>query len=153
MATTYNEIFDIFDRKVDAIDWIDEADSEVTLDKRQLLESGLSFFLLPRFDVEDRNDEGFNATLSPIEKEILATLMKVEWLKKQIASWRLIELQYHTKDWAIGNQQAHLKQLINLQEKTEKEANKLQSNYDRVRNGKIFDYSRLVGKGGDNDRL
>lgn len=149
MGTPYQEIYDAFLAKVKEDEWTDLSEIDYYIeDWKSLLHSALPFFKFPRFDVTLNDDENCfeNATLTREEVEILANLMKQEWLDRIINSWDQVKVMYDERDFSPANMVA---QLIKLSEATTKKTRQLQKNYSRSINKdgikKPFDYTQLGG--------
>lgn len=149
MGTPYQTIYDSFLAKVKEDEWTDLSEIDYYLeDWKSLLHSALAFFKFPRFDItlDDEANCFKNATLTREEIEILANLMKQEWLERIINSWDQVKVMYDERDFSPANMVA---QLIKLSEATAKKIRLLQKNYSRSINTngikKPFDYTQLGG--------
>lgn len=149
MGTPYRDIYDAFLAKVKEDEWTDLSELEYYIeDWCALLHSALTFFKFPRFDTT-LNDEAQcfeNAVLTREEIEIIANLMKQEWLDRIINSWDQVKVMYDERDFSPANMIA---QLIKLSEATMKKTRMLQKNYSRSINNqgikKPFDYTQFGG--------
>ena len=72
-------------------------------------------------------------------------LMKNEWLKRCLATWRVIQQQYHTKDFEFLSQANHMSKLIDLVELSNKEVLNMTNVYSRMQNHQPFNWSQLAG--------
>lgn len=149
--TPYQVVYDSFLAKVKEDDWCNETDIEMMLcDWRAILESAIPFFKFPRVSLR-RNDEGFIEDLGDDEVQILANLMKEEWLSRTINSWENVKVMYDERDFSQANL---LDKFIKLQENVQAKNRKLQKMYSRSildkEDGlrKPYDYTKLAG-GGD----
>ena len=118
MATLYTDIYDLFlteitDYKLDKLYSQSVADFEVYL-------QGFLIRSLPKFynctkDLTDRDDDDgtFTETLTTTEKDILATLMAIQWLKKEIQNVSQINVHLTDKNFK------HYAEGQNLKEKSE----------------------------------
>ena len=71
--------------------------------------------------------------------------MKNEWLKRCLASWRLIQQQYHTKDFEFLSQANHMAKLQSMVELSNAEVLNMTNVYSRMREHKPFNWSQLAG--------
>lgn len=149
MATPYQKVYDSFLAKVKEDEWTDLSEIDYYIeDWCTLLHSALAFFKFPRFDttLDDENNCFPNADLTSEEIEILANLMKQEWLDRIINSWDQVKVMYDERDFSPANMVA---QLIKLSDATYKKTRILQKNYSRsiTKNGmkNPFDYTRFGG--------
>jgi hypothetical protein len=154
--TSYEIVYNAFLSKVTADDWTDEfagagdillSEEEIKQDLRSILENALPYFKYPRTSLA-RNDEGFEADLTPEEIAIISEYMKVEWLDRTIHTWENVKVMYDERDWSPANL---LKQFISLMEMSTKKALKLEKLYSRSITGedgmrKPFSFSQLAGK-------
>lgn len=150
MGTPYQVVYDAFLAKVKEDDWSDASNIEMMLeDWRSILESAIPFFKFPRISL-NRNDEGFIEKLGTDEVQILANLMKEEWLSRTINTWENVKVMYDERDFSQANL---LDKFIKLQETVQAKNRKLQKMYSRsitdpsdgIR--RPFDYSKLAGGG------
>ena len=138
----------VYDRFLGKI--TDDMYMEMTLldtlrDLQNLLVEAIPMFEFPRINIYDYqkfeltvdddntvNDEScFFLKLTTEEINILATLMKLIWLRRQIASIENIRMKYSGTDFKFTSQANHLGKLITLQETIEKEDRHNQRLYKR----------------------
>jgi hypothetical protein len=147
MGTSFQEVYDFLLAKTDAKEWAWTEDLELLqADWKMMLRMAIQSFLFPRIGLEVEEDEegnsvGFKNELTDAEKQVLATYMKHEWLKRTITNWKNIEMLYHDKDFKISGKAAHLNALINLEAVYDEECKKIANKYSR----KVFDYKTLAG--------
>ena len=115
-------------------------------------------FEFPRFNVfdytevavDDDEDYGyFNSVLTPEEINILARLMYIEWLNRQILNTDVVRQKYSSKDFSLTSQASHLKTLLSAKASYESKCKSLQRLYKRrtiTENGVIPNYDGLGGK-------
>jgi len=149
--TPYQTIYDAFLAKVTEDDWSDETDIDTILyDWRSILESAIPFFKFPRVSLQ-RNSEGFVNELGEEEIQILANLMKEEWLSRTINTWENVKVMYDERDFSQANL---LDKFIKLLDQCQAKNRKLQKQYSRSILSKEdglkrpFSYSKFAG--GDN---
>jgi len=141
MGTQFQEVYDFLLAKTDAKEWAWTEDYELLQeDWKMLLRMAIQSFLFPRISLEC-TDEGFIEELGDAEKQVLATYMKHEWLKRSITNWKNIEMLYHDKDFKISGKASHLNALINLEAVYDEECKKIANKYSR----KVFNYTNLAG--------
>ena len=141
MGTEFSEIYDFLLAKTDAKEWAWTEDLELLqADWQMLLRMAIQSFLFPRISLDIENGSFVNE-LTDAEKQVLATYMKHEWLKRSITNWKNIEMLYHDKDFKISGKAAHLNALINLEAVYDEECKKVANKYSR----KVFDYTALAG--------
>jgi len=146
MATELQEVYDFLLAKTDAKEWAWTEDIELLqADWKMLLRMAIQDFLFPRVSLElEENIDGetvFVDTITDAEKQVLATYMKHEWLKRCITNWKNIEMLYHDKDFKISGKASHLNALINLEAVYDEECKKVANKYSR----KVFNYTDLAG--------
>ena len=145
--TALDEVYDFLLAKTDAKEWAWTEDLNLLQsDWKMLLRMAIQDFLFPRISLEIINDidsgqEVFAEDITDAEKQVLATYMKHEWLKRSITNWKNIEMLYHDKDFKISGKAAHLNALINLEAVYDEECKKMANKYSR----RVFDYTTLAG--------
>ena len=146
--TPYQIVYDAFLAKIREDEWCNEIDIEMILaDWRAILESALLLFKFPRVNLSNRDDCGFDAKLTNEEIQILANLMKEEWLSRTINTWENVRVMYDERDFSQANL---LDKFIKLLEHTQNKNKRLQKQYSRAvvdKDGikKPFDYTKLAG--------
>ena len=146
--TPYEVVFDSFLAKIQEDDWCEYLDeSEYKKDWMALLRAAMSQFKFPRFNTKLDDENSFNSVLTDQEVEILAQLMKQEWLDRTIHDWQQVKLLYDERDFSPANM---LAQLIKALEFTSQKVNKLQKSYsrsilDEEGNKNVFDYTVFGG--------
>lgn len=87
MATPLQKVYDAFLAKVEADDWMmNEYWDEVEKDWRQILDQAIFQFRYSRISLE-HNDTEFDNELTNDEIQVLANLMKLEWVRRCVATW------------------------------------------------------------------
>ena len=145
MATPLQTIYDAFLAKVEADDWMltEENRELVKEDWRMILDAAIVQFRYPRVSL-DYEGEDFKEDLGNDEIQVLANLMKLEWICRCIATWDNIRQLYSDKDFSQAN---FLDKLNKTGEQVRAECRTLLDRYDRAENykpNKIF--GRLAGK-------
>ena len=105
MATPLQDVYDAFLSKIEADDWmLTEEENVVTEDWRMLLNAAIMQFRYPRVSLDyDRDSAIFTDDLSNDEIQILANLMKLEWIRRCISTWDNIRQLYSDKDFSQAN--------------------------------------------------
>lgn len=147
MSTPYSDVYGSFLARIEEDDWLQEEDLEVVdADMFEILKMAVFDFRFPRVSLEfDGADPKFTNTLTNAEIQVLATIMKSHWLRRQINTWRNIKQQYSTRDFELSSQANHLDKLLKSLEATEKEMRRVFDTYDRSRNGSVYPYRDLAG--------
>lgn len=119
-------------------------------DCRNMLQEAIPGFEFPRFSltefdgVDYDNSNSFAADLTDEEINILARLMLLKWLGRQINSVENTRMKYTGSDFKMTSQANHLSKLLNLQTENERldrhyqrlykrrrtESSKIRSNWD-----------------------
>jgi len=150
MATPYSEVFGAFLARIEEDDWMREENNSVVLaDMEQILKMAIFDFRFPRVGLGISTDEFgvsyFTNTLGNAEIQVLATLMKLHWLRRQVNTYRLIKQQYSTRDFEFSSQANHLDKLLKSLEFCERETRKTFDTYDRSRDGSPYNFRDLAG--------
>lgn len=153
MSTPYEKIFDSFLAKVNEDDWSNPEELDYHIeDWKGLLHSALALFKFPRFNLtcDDIAEEMPEADLTQEEIEIIANLMKQEWLDRTIHTWDQVKTMYDERDFSQANM---LSQLIKAYNTVANKNYHLQKTYsrsimDKNGNKSVFDYRIFGGKNG-----
>lgn len=125
MATTYDEIRDLFLSKMSDQDLI--ALDEINLNEifDQYLKSAIPKFRYCRKNLNNRDDSlrVFNETLSESEKDILSSLCVVAWLDMQIRNKEAFRNVLTTKDFNIHSPANLLKELNAIRDAVHSDVN------------------------------
>ena len=105
MATPLQEVYEAFLSKIEADDWmLTEEENVVTEDWRMLLNAAIMQFRYPRVSLDyDKESAVFTDELGNDEIQILANLMKLEWIRRCISTWDNIRQLYSDKDFSQAN--------------------------------------------------
>lgn len=146
MATSFQDVYDVFLSKVEADDWMTtEYWDIVKKDWKMLLDAAIMRFRYPHISLDyDAKAECFDETLTNDETQILASFMKYEWLSRCVNTWDNIRHLYSTKDFSQAN---YLDKLIKDQAQCMDDCLFLLDRYDRsirYKPNKIF--GKLAGK-------
>lgn len=151
--TEYQTIFNAFLAKITADDWAQDMDvNAIFSDWVSIMESALPLFKFPRCSLKRTYDEDFADgyffdELGDQEIQIIATLMKQQWLERTIHNWENVKVMYDAIDFSQGNL---LNNFIKLLEHTKNESIKLQKTYsrsieDKDGNRRPYPFSKLAG--------
>ena len=151
MSTKTSVVYGAFFARILEDDWLNEEDDQVVnQDLLEILKMAIFNFRFCRvkltLGIEDETGEDiFINELGNDEVQVLAICMKLEWLRRQINTYRLIKQQYSTKDFAFSSQANHLSNLLKSLEFAEAEQKTAFDLYGRVRNGSVFPYRNFAG--------
>lgn len=145
---TLQNVYDAFLCKVNEDDWAritSPEDMEWLLkDWRSIFNSAVPYFRFPRCSLAlDETETYFiDEKMSVHEVEILAVLMKQEWLKRSVDTWENIKTQYSESDFSQANL---LDTFIKLRREVKEEADLLERGYYRSRDKKPYSFGKLSG--------
>lgn len=118
-----------FTKKIDIID-----ESDLSADDFLL---GVVWNNLPEdVDTPQRviiDNSSFNCELSPEEINILAILMMVAWLQRQVTSIENTRMKYSGPDFKMTSQANHLAKLLNALSECQRQSHHMQRLYKRRR--------------------
>lgn len=113
-------------------------EQDVMKDLELMLRSAVTKFRFPRFPIfdyvlSDEENEGFfNSVLSYDEIEILAQLMMVEWMTRQLATYENTKQKtYSSSDFKLSSQANHMDKLMKIRASFEADVSKTQNLYSR----------------------
>ena len=139
--TYFREIYNCFLGKITDDMYVEWTKQDTLKDCQSILINALPKFEFPRFRLfnyirEDATDIGednsyFEDSLSLEEINILATLMMIEWLGRQINSIENTRQKYYSSDFKMSSQAAHLGKLLDAQEENNRVNIHLQRMYKR----------------------
>ena len=89
------------------------------------------FVLLESDSTSTVEHSSFNIELSSEEINILAILMVVAWLQRQISSIELTRMKYSGTDFKMTSQANHLAKLLNLLSEAQRQSHHMQRLYKR----------------------
>jgi hypothetical protein len=125
MATPYSDIYDRFMSAITDYDLLGMADVDVENTLLKYLKSSISDFKFCTQDLTNRDDVTgtFNIDLSESEQEILAKFMIIKWLNPIVNNLDNLKQKFGTRDFQLFSSSAHLKELKDLRDLLQKEAN------------------------------
>ncbi len=147
MGTPYVEVYDTFLSGIKDPLYAIMDEDEREIEFLTLLDKSIPRFLYPKVDLDDRSSSTstFNENLTFQEIQILAELMKREWVNQKINDVALIEQQYSDHDFKLTSQAAHLRVLLTLKANIESDVKDMQHAYSKVKDRKP-DFSGLAGR-------
>ena len=150
MATPFKKVYEAFLDKITDDMYIELTPLDTQKDMQAILLSSIPKFEFPKkslaYDKQPLNIETGEDTSSFIEEldieeiNILANLMLINWLQRQITSIENTRQKYYGGSFKLTSQANHLKTLISLKEDILKDDKHLQRLYSRRKvdsNGKI----------------
>lgn len=149
MATSYTTIYDAFLSKINDYEFGELKEEVVEYDLHKLLQSAIVYFNIAEnpFTMDDEL-QAFDVDFTNEEIQIIAVLMKREWFRRIIANSDVLIQKFGEADFAFKSQASHLNALSKAEVNVlNLEVKKLLSNYSRIKNGTIFNYGKLAGKG------
>ncbi|MGG3892020.1 hypothetical protein [Metabacillus fastidiosus] len=134
MTTSYNEIYSLFLSKIEDYEIHEKLKTQYEFAQEILfdfLRSSIPKFTYSIKNLSNRDDVlfQFNLQLSDIEKEILATLMVVEYLSPKILREEYLESGLGSKDYRNFSPAKQLETMTKLRESFKAEANSLMIEY------------------------
>lgn len=149
MGTPVSTVYRYFLSRIESDSWLEQDDIDIyEQDWRDILEMSRFFFRYPRKNINIDAADEFIDDLTNDEIQVLAILMKQEWLKRCVASTDNLRQGYDERDWKQGSRANHLDRLIKYQETTEREARRALNLYSRSEEYKPSPiFSQLAGDG------
>ena len=145
--TSFSTVYQMFFDKITDDMYLEYTEFDTKRDCQAILLNAISKFEFPRvnlfdytlYEPEEGLDSTFNMELTVEEINILAHLMREEWLDRQMNSIELTRQKYYGSDFKLTSQAAHLAQLKALYEKNKQESLHLQRLYKRrkIEDGQI----------------
>lgn len=134
--TSYETIYNRFLAKITDYKILEMEDEDVKIMLKEWMFSAIANFLTCQSDLSKRDDvlEEFEESLTDLEVEILSILMVSEWLAPQLNSVLLTKQLITGKDEKFYSQQAHLKELLELQATSDRKARLLLNRYRLINN-------------------
>lgn len=148
MTTPYSDLFTSFSGKIEDPIFIEMGAVAAEQDMIILLNSAIIRFDYPKVDIFNKDDVLmiFNETLSIHEIEILAYLMKLQWISRQVDSIYNIKHSISDKDFRRTSQANHLLALLHLEKRTKSDVSDLITTYSyKDTSNNRPDYSGLSG--------
>lgn len=140
--TPIYQVYNAFLSKMLDDEWTGWELEDIKKDWRSILDSALPYFRFPRKSLEIEEDN-FVDDLDNEEIQILATLMKCEWLNRTILTWEHVKPMYEEKDFSEANLIDKLQKLL---KEEERKARRLEEYYYRSIKGTPYDYKQFAGR-------
>lgn len=141
-------VYEAFLAKINDDEWAGEYTQEdlewFLKDWRSILNSSLIYFTFPRCKLEINEELQcfIDDKMGQDEIEVIANLMKREWLSRTILSWENVKTYYGEADFSQANLLSNFIKLLNT---TEDNVRLVLSIYSRSINKKPFNYAKLAG--------
>lgn len=118
MGTPFSSIYDRFLGKITEDMYLEFTEQETLNDIKNILIDSIPSFEFPHFNIYDydKDSESYNVDLTEEEIDILATLMVLAWINRQIASCENIRMKFTGSDFKMTSQANHLSKLLNLKD-------------------------------------
>jgi hypothetical protein len=131
MATPFSDVYAFFTSKISDYSFLKLTQIELEDNLENYLNSASVKFRRCKKDLSDKDktNNQFNIDLSDEEKEILATLMTVEYLSPKLITSDLLQQTLGTKDYRLYSQANHIKEIKDLRNVFKSEANQLMMDY------------------------
>ena len=139
--TPYSTVYKAALGRILEDEWTEWTEDEIKEDLSGLLDAALPWFKFPRVSLK-RTDEGFEGDLSNEEIQILASLMKCEWLYRSIMTQETVKPLYDERDFSPGNTLDKLNKTLKYERDT---ARRLESIYYRSIKGSPYNYRKWAG--------
>ena len=150
MPTPFTDVYEAFFRRITDDEYIIYTEEDTERAAQEILLSAVPHFEFPRKNLFDytiaasgiEDTSFFNNDLTSEEINILAVLMKVEWLNLQIHCIDNIKQKSYGSDFKISSQANHLTSLQALLTKDQEEALHLQRLYKRRKVSSVLGRTR-----------
>jgi hypothetical protein len=139
--TPFSKVYDRFFELITDDMYVEWTEQDTKRDAQSILISSLSGFEFPRqslsyelfdYDLEEFSDDSyFTNSLTQEEINIIAYLMLINWLQRQITSIDNTRQKYYGDSFKLTSQASHLKALVSLKEDLLKDSKRLQRLYKR----------------------
>lgn len=129
--TPLSNVYDVFLSKISDYTFLNLSQTEIESDLYGYLQSAIAKFHRCKNDLTIQTDS-FLSTLTPLEIEILVTLMIAEYMKPQILSSEILKQSLSDKDFKIYSQANQLKELNLTYRMFRTEAQKLITEYGYI---------------------
>jgi hypothetical protein len=144
-GTPYSDVFTYFLGRLENSNYVNMDDDDILIDEILLLNIAIDNFEYPKISLTKSDTTAlFTNTLTNSEIQIIALLMVVEWVKRQINNINLIKQNISTKDFKMTSQAEHLKNLLLLKTEIESEVEIKKTKYS-YKSGNVANFSGLSG--------
>lgn len=127
MPTLYSDIYGLFTSKITDYSFVDFTDVELEDIFSKYLRTAIVKFDSCKQALQDRDEtlKQFNLPLTDIEKEILSSLMVVQWVSVKVNDVKNMKNVLTDRDFNLYSPANHLKQLIELKNSQQAEVDRL----------------------------
>jgi len=148
MATAFQTVYDSFFSKITDDMYLSLSDEDTSIELFSFLKSAITRFKYPRVDLRQYNEfiEEFTNDLDIDEIEVLAELMKLSWIKRQIETIEILKMKFSDRDFQLTSQANHLAKLLELRKVQQADVKTIQEEYGRVDKGVSLLAANLAGK-------
>ena len=144
MGTPFIQVYNRFLGKITDDMYMELTPEDTMRDMRNLLIDAIPGFEFPRINLMaytlDTTSENvledtssFEAELSSEEINILAILMMINWVQRQVTSIENTRMKFSGSDFKFTSQANHLSKLLNLLGETQRQSHHMQRLYKRRR--------------------
>ena len=144
MGTPFIQVYNRFLGKITDDMYMELTPEDTMRDMRNLLIDAIPGFEFPRtnlmaytLDTTSENvledTSSFEAELSSEEVNILAILMMINWVQRQVTSIENTRMKFSGSDFKFTSQANHLAKLLNLLGQTQRQSHHMQRLYKRRR--------------------
>ena len=148
MATSYEKVFKAFLSKIQDPLYAELEVEVATDDLIEIMDAAILNFEYPKVDLKDKDDvlQQFTNTLGFDEIQILAQIMVLEWMRRELRSVDALRQFMTTKDYATFSQANHINALRNAELMEGRRIEKLKIKYS-IRDGNQPVLQSLGGDG------
>lgn len=146
MGTPFTQVYNRFLGKITDDMYMELTPEDTLRDLRNLLIDAIPGFEFPRKNLLDytiveaenalEEESSFAADLSSEEINILAILMMISWVQRQVTSIENTRMKYSSSDFKFTSQANHLSKLLTLLTETQRQSHHMQRLYKRRRTDK-----------------
>ena len=140
MPTEFTEVYEMFLSKITDYDILKLDEDELNQEFKMLLKKALARFVYIKDVSVDYDFEQFSRELTELEIDIISSYMVSAWISPKINSITLLRQSLSSKDFSMYSQANHLKELMELKDSTEKDAQYWASRYS------LIDFAKNGGK-------
>lgn len=127
MATPYTDVYEFFLSKISDYSFLNLTDGELEDDLRIYLKTAIADFDICKTDLSSRDEvaKQFEEDLTDKEKDILARLMVVSYLKPRVVTSENYRLAMSDSDYKTYSQANHIKEIMKIYNSMRSEVDKL----------------------------
>ncbi|MEK5036304.1 hypothetical protein MKY96_33165 [Paenibacillus sp. FSL R7-0302] len=131
MATPYTDVYEYFLSKISDYSFLNMSDIDIEEDLGIYLKSSVIHFDSALSNLYDRDEElkQFNEDLSEKEKDIIASIMVVNYLKPRVVTSETYKIAMSDSDYKIYSQANHVKEMLNLYKEMRREVEVLMTKF------------------------